>query len=159
MRPAVPPEPPRDPQAAFAAHLERAGLKMTAQRGRILEVFLRQAGHVTPEELCALVRRRGRGVGLATVYRTLKLLCGAGLAEQVDFGEGALRYEPRLGRAGHEHLVCEVCGRSVEIMEPAMKTLQEAAARSRGFTLPRRRTSLYGLCPECQAGPGAASDG
>ncbi len=64
----------------FHRHIQRAGLKRTAQRDLILEVFLRTEEHMSSEDLYRLVQRDDPTVGQTTVYRTLKLLVDAGLA-------------------------------------------------------------------------------
>ena len=51
-----------------------------------------------------------RGVGLATVYRTVKLLEEAGIAAARHFGPGQTLYEVAEGRAHHDHLICDSCG-------------------------------------------------
>jgi Fur family ferric uptake transcriptional regulator len=146
--------PPKgDPQVIFADYIAERGLKMTPQRRHILEVFMRQDGHVTSEELYAKVKDSCKTIGQATVYRTLKLLCGSGLAKEADFGDGLLRYERQQGRDHHDHLICEGCGRNVEILDPTIEKHQEAVARSHGFTLTHHKLYLYGLCPRCQAKP------
>ena len=65
--------------------LRPAGGKRSSKRDRILDIFLRQKGHVTADELYDLVRREDAGIGRATVYRTLQWMVTAGLAHKVDF--------------------------------------------------------------------------
>ena len=73
----------------FHRHIQRAGLKRTAQRDLILEVFLRTEEHLSSEDLYNLIKQEDPTVGHTTVYRTLKLLVEAGLAREVRFGDGA----------------------------------------------------------------------
>ena len=67
-------------------------------------VFLRQEGHLSADDLVDLVRRRTRGIGRATVYRTLQWMVEAGIARKVDFGEGRFRFEHSLRHPRHFHL-------------------------------------------------------
>ena len=62
------------------ASLRPAGSKRSSKRDRILQVFLRQEGHVSADDLFDLVRREAAGIGRATVYRTLQWMVGAGIA-------------------------------------------------------------------------------
>ena len=71
----------------FREHIQRAGLRRTAQRDLILDIFLRTEEHLTSEDLYFLVHREDPAVGHTTVYRTLKLLTEAGLAREVRFGD------------------------------------------------------------------------
>lgn len=139
-----------DPVAVFTEYIAKKRLKMTPQRRHILEVFLDQQGHVTSEELYAKVKKSFKTIGQATVYRTLKLLSGSGLAKEVDFGEGLTRYERQFGEDHHDHLVCEQCGANVEILDEEIEKLQEQVARRHGFTLTRHKMYLYGQCPRCR---------
>lgn len=141
----------KDPYAIFADFVVRKKLKMTPQRRQILDVFLAEEGHVTSEELYQKVKRDYASIGQATVYRTLKLLADSGLAKAVEFGDGAMRYEILFGQTHHDHLICEECGKNVEVVDPAIERLQEEVARRHGFALTGHKLYLYGLCPECRA--------
>ena len=104
---------PKDPRAAkvhWQAYLERKGLKTTQQREAIVDAFLRSSGHVALEDLLSSARRKHPRVGLATVYRTVKLLEEAGIAAARHFGPGQTLYEVAEGRAHHDHLICDSCG-------------------------------------------------
>ena len=69
----------------FSEYLKRKGLRVTPQRMKILNAFLRTEEHVSMEELFLIVRKTDSTVGQVTVYRTLKLLCEAGIASAVNF--------------------------------------------------------------------------
>jgi len=138
------------PHQAFTGYLQEHRLKITPQRRLILDIFLLEQGHVSSEELYAKVKKRDATIGQATVYRTLKLLAGCGLADAVSFADGITRYEPHLGEEHHDHLLCESCGRNIEIMDPVIETRQEELAAKYGFRLIRHKMDLYGICPECQ---------
>lgn len=130
------------------AEIASAGGKRGRSRARIMEVFFRSDTHVTVEELTRAVRRRRGGIGAATVYRTLKLLVRIGYAKELDFGEGAKRYESSLS-AHHDHLVCRECGEVSEFKDPQIETLQERVARRHGFFPTTHRLDIYGYCREC----------
>ena len=68
-----------DPKGPWRTYLQRKGLKTTQQREAIVDAFLRTSGHVALEDLLSQARRKHPGVGLATVYRTVKLLEEAGI--------------------------------------------------------------------------------
>jgi Fur family ferric uptake transcriptional regulator len=134
----------------FQRHLAARGLRMTRQRGLIVDIFLRKEGHMSSEELYALAKSRDASVGRATVYRVLKLLKEAGLAREVDFGEGVSRYEHMWGHAHHDHLMCTRCGRTREVVDEGIEALQEKLALKYGFALSGHKMDLYGLCPACR---------
>lgn len=134
----------------FQQYIADRGLKNTPQRLRIVEVFLGSEGHPSTEELYATLKERDPSLGQATVYRTMKLLCDSGLAREVQFGDGVSRYERRIGTAHHDHLICENCGKTIEVVDDDIERLQEALARKHGFLPTRHHLYLYGLCPVCQ---------
>lgn len=140
----------QDPYVQFADYAARQRLKMTPQRRHILDVFLKQSGHVTSEELYERVKQAYKTIGQATVYRTLKLLSGAGIAKEVDFGDGVTRYERQHGDDHHDHLICERCGKNVEVLDETIEKLQEEVAARHGFTLTRHKMYLYGVCSDCR---------
>lgn len=138
------------PHQAFASYLQEHRLKTTPQRRLILDIFLKEPGHVSSEELYAKVKREDATIGQATVYRTLKLLAGCGLAEAVSFADGITRYEPTFGAEHHDHLICESCGMNIEIVDPVIERRQVELAAKYGFSLARHKMDLYGQCPACQ---------
>lgn len=138
------------PHQAFTAYLQEHRLKITPQRRLILDIFLLEPGHVSSEELYAKVKKRDASIGQATVYRTLKLLAGCGLAEAVSFADGITRYEPHFGVDHHDHLICEGCGQTIEIVDPVIERRQVELAAKYGFSLARHKMDLYGQCPDCR---------
>ena len=140
----------RDPLATFADYIAEHGLKSTPQRRLIVEVFFQSGKHLSTEELYNVVRQADKNIGQATVYRTLKLLCDAGLAKELHFGESTARYEPVEDDSHHDHLLCTACGKNVEIMDEAIEERQEEVAKSYGFVLTSHRMLLYGVCGDCR---------
>ena len=140
-------------ESRFSEYLKRKGLRVTPQRLKILKAFLNTEDHVSMEELFLLVRKTDRTVGQVTVYRTLKLLCEAGIASAVNFEEGMARYEPR-DLHHHDHLVCEKCGQKIEFINEHIETLQEAVCREHGFLPTAHHMVLYGICSACQSKEG-----
>lgn len=141
----------KEPQAVFAEYLARKSLKMTPQRRLILEVFLSEEGHLASEDLYNKVKREDRSIGQATVYRTLKLLDESGLAKAVHFGDGVTRYEKKYGADHHDHIICEVCGKTLEVVDERIEKLQDELARQHGFELTGHKMYLYGVCADCRA--------
>ena len=59
------------------SNLRPEGGKRSSKRDRILNIFLRQEGHLSADDLFDLVRRVEPGIGRATVYRTLQWMVEA----------------------------------------------------------------------------------
>ena len=130
-------------------YLQKNGLKQTRQREAILDAFLASPGHMTSEQLYERVRETHPDVGAATVYRTLRLLCDAGLANSHQFGEGVTLYEVE-GRH-HDHLICNECGKIVEFRSEVVESEQDKIAREQGFRLTKHQHILFADCldPDC----------
>lgn len=140
----------KDPMQVFTEYIAGNNLKVTPQRLLIVEVFMREDGHLTTEELYELVKKSDPSVGQATVYRTMKLLCDSGLAKEVHFGDGVARYEKKYGSEHHDHLICEKCGKNIEVIDDEIELLQEKLAERHGFSLTSHRMYLYGICDACR---------
>jgi Fur family ferric uptake transcriptional regulator len=129
-----------------------AGRKRSGKRDRILDIFLRQKGHLSADDLFDLVRRDRSGIGRATVYRTLQWMVEAGLARKVDFGEGRSRFEASYRRPRHFHLICDVCHRSSEFLSSDVESMVEEVAGLRGFTPSETILHIHGTCDACRTG-------
>lgn len=137
------------PLAKFDKYLANNGLRLTKQRQFIANLFFKQHSHVSAEELYRQVTKKDKNIGLATVYRTLKLLSAAKLANERQFGDGSSRYEPALSDAHHDHLICTACGRIIEFENKKIEALQEEEALKNQFKVSHHKLELYGLCHNC----------
>jgi Fur family ferric uptake transcriptional regulator len=137
-------------QTAFKEYLARKGLKASEPRAAVLKAFLGIERHVTAEELFRLVRRKHPSVGLATVYRTLALLCECGLGRELAFDDGTTRYEHAYDHEHHDHLICTRCGQIIEVVNPEIERLQTRIFQQHGFQPQRHRLDLYGICEKCR---------
>ena len=131
-------------------HLAKNHLKLTEQRQAILEVFLK-TDHITAEALYREVAKKKKNrLGLATIYRTLNLLCEIGIAQQRHFGDTKTLYDNVSRKKHHDHLICNTCGRITEFESPAIERLQEEVARKKRYLIQSHRLELYGICADCQ---------
>jgi Fur family transcriptional regulator, ferric uptake regulator len=117
-----------------------------------VNVFLRQEGHLSADDLFEQVRREAAGIGRATVYRTLQWMVGAGIARKVDFGDGRSRFEPSFRHPRHFHLICTTCHRSSEFLSSDVEALMEEIATARDFTPTQSVVQILGTCQECRTG-------
>lgn len=131
----------------FREFIRKRGLKSTRQRDEIAGWFFDHKGHISADRIYREVKRESPGIGFSTVYRTMKLLCEAGLAHERHFSEGEALYENV--SAHHDHFVCTECGRIIEFENPQIEALQEIAARELGFVIKSHKLEIYGLCEAC----------
>ena len=142
--------PMTEEQEVFLKHIQKQGLKRTAQRDLILEVFLKTEDHVSGEDLYRLVREKDPTVGQTTVYRTLRLLTEAGLAREVRFGDGRAHYEHNYKHQHHDHMICSECGKIIEFYSPELEAIQDAMAARYKFQLTEHLLRMIGICADCR---------
>lgn len=135
----------------FVAFISSRGMSVTTQRRAIAQAFFSFPGHHTSDEFYQHVSAIDPSIGHTTVYRTLKLLCAAGLASEIQFSDNVARYEVANPDAHHDHLICLDCGKVVEVCDTRIENIQMDLASKNGFALKGHSHNLYGICAECQA--------
>ncbi|AXX28594.1 Zinc uptake regulation protein ZUR [Actinosynnema pretiosum subsp. pretiosum] len=102
------------------------------------------------QELHEELRKRGEGIGLTTVYRTLQSLAEAGEVDvlRTDSGEAIYR---RCSAHHHHHLVCRHCGHTVEVEGPAVEKWADRVAEENGFSAISHTVEIFGTCADCTA--------
>ena len=148
-----------DSTATFIESLRPAGSKRSGKRDLIVNVFLRQQGHLTADDLVDLIRREDERISRATIYRTLQWMVDAGIARKVDFGEGRFRFEHSYRHPRHFHLICKACNRSFEFLSSDIEALIEEVATARGFAPRQSVLQIHGTCDACQTGRPPLADG
>ncbi len=138
--------------AAYIDSLRPPGSKRSSKRDRIVDVFLRQDGHLTADDLVDLIRKEDQRISRATVYRTLAWMEAAGIARKVDFGEGRFRFEHSYRHPRHFHLICKNCNQSMEFLSSDIEQMIEEVADARAFTVSQVVVQLYGTCEACRTG-------
>lgn len=139
-----------DELSLFEDYLRSTGLRRTDQRDLILRTFLDVGDHVTTEDLYQLVNDIDPSIGLTTVYRTLKLLAAAGIAQEVRFGDNRTYYEKFKSDQHHDHMICTSCGLIIEFYSPDIEALQDEMAASFGFEPTHHSLRLWGFCAKCK---------
>lgn len=134
--------------------IRKAGLKVTHPRIKILELLENSSQrHVSAEDVYKMLLDNGEEIGLATVYRVLTQFETAGLVTRHNFEGGHAVFE--LDRGGHhDHMVCVVCGKVEEFIDPTIEKRQREIAKSHGFEMVDHSLIIYGHCgnPKCSVG-------
>ena len=63
---------------------------------------------------------------------------------------GAVR-PPEIEKPLHSHLVCRVCGASVDVTVAPGADSQPAPSAAGGFVVDEAAVTFWGLCPDCRA--------
>ena len=133
----------------FKDFLKEQQQRWTPQRKLILKVFLQQKGHISIDDLHKKIQNEDTTIGIATLYRTMKLLTEAGLADMHSFNEKTT-YERLYQVKHHDHLICKTCGKTVEFEHPLIEKYQVEVCERHGFDLRSHRMELFGICNECR---------
>lgn len=111
------------------------------------ETLAAAARPLTPEEIRKSAARKVRGLGIATVYRTLRRLVDGGEAVLVEVPGAAPRYE-LAGRGHHHHFHCRACERVFEVEDCPGDVGRIAPP---GFRVDGHEIVLFGTCAGCSA--------
>ncbi len=137
--------------APLAERLRARGLRLTAQRQRVLEAVA-SLEHATPEAIDARLREQAGADGAApdtsTVYRTLELLERLGLVWHTHLGKGAPIYHA--AEHPHLHVVCASCGEVASADPDLLAGAAERLAAELGFTVDVGHVALSGTCRACR---------
>ena len=119
--------------------------RSTRQKRAIEAVLEKQNNPLTAPEIHRLAIDDVPGIGIATVYRSLKALARDGRVVPVEIPGQMPRYE-RADKGHHHHFVCRICGGVFE--------LEKCVAGIKSMAPPRFRVEdhaiiLYGSCETC----------
>ena len=123
--------------------------RTTRQKRALDEVLAASADFRSAQDLHAELRAGGARVGLTTVYNNLRSLADRGAVDTVRTEAGETLYRRCESGGHHHHLVCRVCGRTVEISGPAVERWADASAAAEGFVDVRHTVEIVGTCRPC----------
>ncbi|MEJ6950051.1 Fur family transcriptional regulator [Natronospora cellulosivora (SeqCode)] len=125
--------------------------KLTSQRKDILDVIIQNPEkHFSAEELYEEVKSINPDIGLATVYRTLELMCKLKIIHQLDFDNTYKRYELNLEGKHHHHLICLDCGKIIEFNDQVLESFEKNLQEEYDFNIIDHRIKFYGHCKTCK---------
>ena len=122
-------------------------LGLTKQREVVLQVIRGADSHLTANEVFGRAKELLPSISFATVYNSLRYLKESGHIAEIQFGNGASRFDRMTHR--HDHAICTSCEKLVDIeMEHPAELVKMAAKRSK-FKPESLEFTLRGLCPDC----------
>ncbi len=122
--------------------LQKAGLKVTTPRLRILEILQEGGSHWSAEDIYRRLVDDGDDVGLATVYRVLTQFEQAGLVTRHNFASNHSVFELDSG-SHHDHMVCMETGQVIEFSNDEIEKIQREIVGRHGFDLVDHSLVLY----------------
>ena len=131
--------------------LRDEGFSRGGARDAVIEYLGRQNCAASAQEIHQALKREGRAIGMASVYRSLEALHGLQLVQRFDAGPGEGRYEavPPTGEH-HHHVVCDECERIMPFEDPALERAIDQLAERVPYAIAGHDVVLHGRCPDCQ---------
>jgi len=133
----------------WLTQLQENGYRLTDARRAVINIVHTSTRALTPVEVFDMARKKYRGLGLVSVYRTLEKLEELHLVQRVHQPQGCQAFiaESR----GHEHLLlCQNCGRVTFFEGDDLDTLIKAISQKTGYLIREHWLQLFGLCQACQ---------
>lgn len=134
----------------FAERIRESGLRMTMPR-RVISRVLADTDHefLTASMILDEIEQEFGQIDASTVYRTLDELERLGLVHHVHLGSGQAGTWHLTVDKDHQHLVCEKCGKRVEVpaseLEPTYALLRDKYR----FTPNTHHFTILGFCEDC----------
>jgi Fur family ferric uptake transcriptional regulator len=137
--------------------LRRHGLQVTAQRLAVLRAVSHRP-HSAADEVAEAVRAEIGVISRQAVYDALGTLAEKGLIRRIQPAGSPARYEDRVGD-NHHHLICRVCGKTVDVDCAVGEAPCLTPAADAGYQVDEAEVVYWGTCPAClAAASGAAGD-
>ena len=122
---------------------KKLGLKLTEQRKIIVKVLSDSLDHPDVESVHKRAVKIDQKIGIATVYRTIKLFEDNNLLEKHEFKGYSSRYETV--RENHHHLIDIKSGKVKEFRNTLVDAMQKQVAKEMGYKLIDYRLELYAV--------------
>jgi Fur family zinc uptake transcriptional regulator len=139
-----------DALAAAESRCADRGVRLTAQRRRVLEILLEGHAPVGAYDILGRLADEGRPTAPVAVYRALDFLREHGLAHRL----ASLNAFVACTHPGREHgaqfLICSRCRAVAEIEDDGIRHAVRNAAAQAGFSIDWPVVEIGGLCPACR---------
>ena len=122
---------------------KKLGLKLTEQRKIIVKVLSDSSDHPDVESVHKRAVKIDKRIGIATVYRTIKLFEDNNLLEKHEFKGYSSRYETV--RENHHHLIDIKSRKVMEFRNTLVDAMQKQVAKELGYKLIDYRLELYAV--------------
>jgi Fur family ferric uptake transcriptional regulator len=123
--------------------------RSTRQKRALAAILEGSEGFRSAQDLFTELRSNGENVGLTTVYSQLRALADAGEIDALRGEDGETRYRRCDTDHHHHHLICRVCGRTVEVEGPEVERWATRVAADHGFVDVVHTLEVLGTCHEC----------
>ena len=133
----------KDIQQLFVDALKSEGIKLTPQRQAVFSNIMNSEGHRECSDIHDSISKEGIDVSRATVYRTLDILVNYNLIRKLVIGNEKAKYEKKIGRKHHDHMICIETGDIIEFENDEIEDLQEKEAKKHGYEIVKHVHQLF----------------
>lgn len=123
--------------------------RQTKIRIAITQIFQAYPEPLTLSDMFQYVKIAHPNTAYSTVFRLVLKLMKEGKVVQVDWRERGSRYE-WAELPHHHHIVCQTCGKIVDIADTELNFDEKKLEQSTGFLVKHHSIELEGICGECQ---------
>lgn len=124
-------------------------IRLTDTRKAIIAYLIASHDHPSAERIYQDLLLAYPSMSLATVYNNLKVLVDEGFVSELKLPQDNTSHYDFLGHQ-HPHVICQDCGKIVDVMGTALPDLKTAIQAETGFQVTKTQTMIYGICPNCQ---------
>lgn len=129
--------------------LKEKGYRLTPQRLMVLDALHEAEGHISAPDICDRVRAKYPWVNKSTIYRTLDLLKELDLVTETELGGDKLYYH-QAEKGHHHHLICQKCGKVLDIDEDVFASLASTLRQKYRFSADLKHLAIQGHCLKCR---------
>jgi len=140
-----------DLNSRYKNYIQANNLKSSKRRDLIFGYVLKTSGHFTADRIYQEMMKIDPGIGIATVYRTSRLLVDCGVLTEHTFGEKRGYFEiNEISSRHHDHLICTSCGKIIEFQCDLIEDDKERIAKQYQFKIESHNLEIFGICNKCQ---------
>ena len=140
-----------DLKTRYQKFIQANKLKSSKRRDLIFNHITQIQGHFTADEIYQALFKIDSEIGIATVYRTIRMLLDWGVLVEHTFGEKKGFFEViDMKSKHHDHLICNLCGKIIEFQCDIIEDYQQRIAIQHQFQIKSHKLEIYGICNQCQ---------
>ena len=123
--------------------LQNEGFRLTKQRKAVWDELESSNDHYDADKIYENIKAKNISVSRATVYRTLDVLSKNKFIRKLDVGDGRTRYEAKVSKDHHDHMICLETGKIIEFYNEDLEKLQDEIAKKYGYKVIRHSHQLF----------------
>jgi len=140
-----------DLKSRYENYIQSQHLKTSKRRDIIFNYISTTRGHFTADNIYQNIMKVDAGIGIATVYRTIRLLVDCDVLIEHTFGEKKGYFEVNdINSRHHDHLICTSCGNIIEFQCDLIEDDKQRIAKQYKFEINSHKLEIFGLCSKCQ---------